>query len=89
MLGVVSQRGDWLGVQAPELKNGEVAWVPRERARVDCVRWSMHADLSKRTIFVRATGTRSRDADRRRLRTGTPTPAGRFSVTDKLQVTDR
>ncbi len=56
VLGVVGQRGDWLGVQAAELKNGEVAWVPRERARVDCVRWSMHADLSKRRLFVRRDG---------------------------------
>ena len=34
VLGVVGQRGDWLGVQASELKNGEVAWIPRERASV-------------------------------------------------------
>ena len=88
VLGVVGQRGDWLGVQASELKNGEVAWIPRERARVDCVPWSLHADLSKRELFVRKGGHTVR---RFRIAIGSPghgTPLGRFSVTDKLNVTD-
>jgi hypothetical protein len=88
VLGVVGQRGDWLGVQASELRNGEVAWIPRERARVDCVRWSLHADLSKRELFVRKDGHTVR---RMRIAIGGPghgTPEGRFSVTDKLKVAD-
>jgi hypothetical protein len=88
VLGVVGQRGDWLGVQASELRNGEVGWIPRERARVDCVRWSLHADLSKRELFVRKDGHTVR---RMRIAVGAPghaTPEGRFSVTDKLKVTD-
>ncbi|MBN1528712.1 MAG: L,D-transpeptidase [Thermoleophilaceae bacterium] len=89
VLGVVGQRGDWLGVQASELKNGEVAWIPRERARVDCVRWSLHADLSKRELFVRRDGHTVRKFE---IAVGSPghtTPLGRFSVTDKLNVTDK
>lgn len=88
VLGVASQRGSWLGVQAPELRNGELGWIPRERAQVDCVRWSLHADLSKRVLFVRRDGVTVREL---RVAVGRPenrTPVGRFSVTDKLRVTD-
>jgi hypothetical protein len=88
VLGVVGQRGDWLGVQAAELRNGEVAWIPRERARVDCVEWSLQADLSERELYVRREGRTVRTM---RVAIGSndhPTPTGRFSVTDKLNVTD-
>jgi L,D-transpeptidase catalytic domain len=88
VLGVIEQRGDWLGVQAAELRNGEVAWVRRGRARVDCVRWSLHADLSKRTLFVRRDGRTVRKMRVAIGRRANPTPEGRFTVTDKLRVTD-
>jgi hypothetical protein len=87
VMGVVSQRGNWLGVQAAELKNGEIAWIPRDRTRLDCVSWSLHADLSKRMLQVRHgqhTVRRLRVAIGRK---DNPTPQGRFSVTDRLQVT--
>jgi L,D-transpeptidase catalytic domain len=88
VLGVVLRRGDWVAVQAPELGNNEVAWMPANRARLDCVTWSMNADLSRRLLSVRRDGKvvrRFRIAIGRR---GSPTPEGRFSVTDKLRVTD-
>jgi hypothetical protein len=87
ILGVVSQRGDWLGVQASELKNGEIAWVPREKTTVDCVSWSLHADLSKRTLQVRHNGRSVRKLNVAIGRKDNPTPKGRFTVTDRLQVT--
>jgi L,D-transpeptidase catalytic domain len=88
VFGVLRRRGDWLAVQAPELRNGELAWLPAERARVDCVRWSLHADLSKRLLYVRKDGQTVRKLT---VATGSsrhPTPQGRFSVTDKLRVSD-
>jgi hypothetical protein len=88
VLGVVLRRGDWVAVQAPELGNGELAWMPANRARLDCVTWSMHADLSRRVLNVRRDGELVR---RFRIAIGrreNPTPRGRFSVTDKLRVTD-
>lgn len=88
VLGVLEQRGGWLGVQAAELRNGEVAWVRRESARVDCVRWSLHADLSKRQLFVRRDGRTVRKMRMAIGRRENPTPKGRFTVTDKLRVTD-
>jgi L,D-transpeptidase catalytic domain len=87
VLGVVNQRGDWLAVQAPELRNGEVGWIPRARARVDCVSWSVHADLSRRTLSVRENGRTVRRFTVAIGRRANPTPKGRFSVTDRLRVT--
>jgi hypothetical protein len=88
VLGVLEQRGGWLGVQAAELRNGEIAWVRRVDARVDCVSWSLHADLSKRTLFVRRNGRTVRKMRVAIGRRANPTPKGRFTVTDKLRVTD-
>jgi L,D-transpeptidase catalytic domain len=88
VLGVVEQRGGWLGVQAAELRNGEIAWVRRKDARVDCVNWSLHADLSKRMLVVRRDGRTVRKMRVAIGRRENPTPKGRFTVTDKLRVTD-
>jgi L,D-transpeptidase catalytic domain len=88
ILGVVRRRGDWISVQAPELGNGEVAWMPASHAGIDCVRWSMHADLSRRRLYVRRDGETVRSFEIAIGRAGNPTPTGRFSVTDKLRVTD-
>jgi hypothetical protein len=87
VLGVVSQRGEWLGVQAAELKNGEIAWIPRNRTTLDCVSWSLHADLSKRTLQIRHNGRTIRKVRVAIGRKDNPTPKGRFTVTDRLQVT--
>jgi hypothetical protein len=88
IFGVVRHRGDWVAVQAPELRNGELAWLPANRARVDCVRWSMHVDLSRRRLSVERNGDTVRRFEIAVGRKGNPTPLGRFSVTDKLRVTD-
>ncbi len=87
VLGVVSQRGEWLGVQASELKNGEIAWIRRSATTLDCVSWSLHADLSKRELVVRHNGDTVRTLHVAIGRRDNPTPKGRFSVTDRLKVT--
>ena len=90
VLSVVRRRGDWLAVLAPELKNGEVGWMQAEQAgSIDCVRWSLHVDLSQRRLFVRRDGHTVKEL---RIAIGAgrhPTPTGRFAVTDKLRVTDK
>jgi hypothetical protein len=88
VLGVVRREGDWLAVQAPELRNGEIGWLPAEQARLGCVRWSLHADLSKRRLHVRKDGRVVRGYAVAVGAPEHPTPRGRFSVTDKLRVTD-
>ena len=87
VLGVVSQRGEWLGVQASELKNGEIAWIRRSATTLDCVNWSLHADLSRREVVVRHNGDTVRTLHVAIGRRDNPTPKGRFSVTDRLKVT--
>jgi L,D-transpeptidase catalytic domain len=85
--GVVRRAGKWIGVQAPELRNGEIGWLPAAQAQLDCVRWSLHADISVRRLHVRWSG---RTVRRYSVAVGSPahpTPRGRFSVTDKLRVT--
>jgi L,D-transpeptidase catalytic domain len=87
VLGVVNQRGGWLGVQAAELRNGEIGWIKRSDATLNCVDWSIHADLKQRKLYV-LHGDRTIRTLRVAIgRPENPTPKGRFSVTDKLKVT--
>jgi L,D-transpeptidase catalytic domain len=88
VFGVVRREGDWLAVQAPELPNGRVGWLNSRDARLDCTTWSLHADLSKKKLFVRREGHTVRALPVAIGRSTNPTPKGRFSVTDKLRVTD-
>jgi hypothetical protein len=88
VLGVVRRRAGWLAVQAPDLRNGEIAWLREEGTLQGCVRWSLHADLSRRTLTVRFNGRLVRRLSVAVGNPTNPTPRGRFSVTDKLRVTD-
>jgi L,D-transpeptidase catalytic domain len=88
VLGVVRREGGWLGVQAPELRNGEVGWLRARKARLGCTTWSVHADLSRRELIVRREGRTVRTMAVAIGRPENPTPKGRFSVTDKLRVSD-
>jgi hypothetical protein len=88
IFGVVRRRGDWISVQAPELDNGEVAWMETSQARLDCVHWAMRANLKKRRLYVQHNGRTMRRFVIAVGRPGNSTPRGRFSVTDKLRVTD-
>ena len=89
IFGVVGRHGDWISVQAPELGNGELGWMPASSARLDCVRWSLHADLSRRELAVERDGEVVRRFTVAVGRKRNPTPEGRFSVTDKLRVMDK
>jgi hypothetical protein len=91
VLAVVAraQHGRWLKVIAPELPNNHAAWVDAREVWLRRVRWSLVADLSRRTVTVfrdhRAVGSFPVAVGR----AGSETPRGVFSVTDKLLVTDR
>jgi lipoprotein-anchoring transpeptidase ErfK/SrfK len=85
-LGVVRSHGRWLGVTTPALPNGALGWIDRRSAavRVERTRWSIHADISSRTVVLRRGG---RPAKRLRVAVGRPgssTPTGNYAVTDKL-----
>ena len=83
-LGVVKERGNWLGVVSTRLPNGRVGWVRTKDVRLSTTDISLALDLSKRTLVLK-----SGDRVLRRMVVGvgratSPTPRGRFAVTDKL-----
>jgi lipoprotein-anchoring transpeptidase ErfK/SrfK len=84
--GVVRNRGRWLGVTTPALPNGKLGWIDRNSVGIgiERTRWSIHADVSSRTVVLRRAG---RVVKRLRVavgRTGSSTPTGAYAVTDKL-----
>ncbi len=86
VLGVAARRGRWLGLVTTARPNGRLAWADRSdpALRLRRTGWSLHADLSSRRIELRRFG---RSVQRVRVaigRPGSPTPTGRFAVTDKL-----
>jgi hypothetical protein len=86
VLGVAARRGDWLGVVATERPNNRLAWVRRNSPGLNLrrTRWSLHADLSERTLTLRKDGRRVHRLAVAIGRPGSETPTGRFAVTDKL-----
>jgi hypothetical protein len=83
----VAHRGDrWLAVRTPLLPNGRVGWIRADAARLLHEPWTLEVDLSRRRLIAR---------HEHRIRfsvpvaigaPGTPTPTGRFGVTDRLRM---
>jgi hypothetical protein len=83
---VVGRHGPWLAVLAPERPNGHVAWIAAEHALLSTTRWSLTLDRSARRLTLKDGDT---VVDRMTVTVGapaTPTPLGRFAVTDKLRM---
>jgi hypothetical protein len=85
-LGVVRRHGRWLGVTTPDLPNGTLGWVDARgpSVRLSRTAWSIHADVSERTVVLRRAGRPVRRLSVAVGRPGSPTPTGRFAVTDKI-----
>jgi L,D-transpeptidase catalytic domain len=86
-LGVVTvRRGRWLGVTEAGLGNNRLGWVDARAGGVRYARTRLQlvVDLSDRTLVVRAGSSVLRQMTVGVGRPGSPTPTGRFSVTDKL-----
>ena len=86
----VQRKGAWLGVVSTALGNNHVGWLDARRARPLMWRthFSLEADLSEHTLLLKRDG---RVVRRMMVATGapsTPTPTGRYELTDKL-VPDR
>jgi hypothetical protein len=83
-LGVVKQRGNWLGVVSTRLPNGRLGWVRTKEVRLSTTDISLTLDLSERRLVLK----RGDRVLRRMIvgvgRSSSPTPRGRFAVTDKL-----
>lgn len=83
---VRSHSGRWLAVPTTLLPNGRLGWIDASAGRVSFSRsrLMLEVDLSRRELLVR-TGDRIVRALRVAVgRSGSPTPTGRFAVTDKL-----
>jgi lipoprotein-anchoring transpeptidase ErfK/SrfK len=86
VLGVLSRRGGWLRVLSPDLANGRSGWIRSRDAAVAATGVSVTVDRSSRRLELRD-GPRLLDRFRIGVgRPGTPTPLGRFAVTDKLPM---
>jgi lipoprotein-anchoring transpeptidase ErfK/SrfK len=86
VLGVVRRRGPWLGTIAPERPNGKLAWVRADAVELQRVPRSLHIDLSKRRLELLQAGRVLLRATIAVGRPETPTPAGRYAVTDLLRT---
>jgi L,D-transpeptidase catalytic domain len=86
-LGVVAtRRGRWLAVTEPGIRNNRSVWVDARAGglRYARTRLELDIDLSSRTLLLRRGRTVIRRASIGVGRPGSPTPTGRFAVTDKL-----
>ena len=84
-LAVAARRGRWLGVVSTTRPNGQLAWIEdRAAVRAASTKVSLHVDLSQRSLEMRRGGKVLRRATVGIGRPGSPTPTGRFAVTDKL-----
>ena len=86
VLNVAARRGAWLGVVTDEQPNGQLAWV-REKdtaLRGSRTSWSLHADLSERRVELRRGGRTVRRLSVAVGNSTSPTPPGRYAVTDKI-----
>jgi lipoprotein-anchoring transpeptidase ErfK/SrfK len=86
VLAVTGRHGRWLRVLATELPNGRHGWIPLGAARLVANPWRITADTSSRTVSVYR---RDRLVRRFSVAVGapsTPTPSGRFAVTDKINM---
>jgi L,D-transpeptidase-like protein len=84
-LAVVGERSGWLRVIATELPNGRMAWIRTRRARIEASPWAVRADISRRRVEVLKDGRVLRGFTVGIGAPGSPTPPGRFGVTDKLK----
>jgi len=85
---VVRSSGRWLGVLNPVAGNGRVGWIPASDVTLSRVQWHLDVSLSRRQLTVRDRGQVVR---RYRVAIGapaSPTPTGRFAVTDELRTGD-
>jgi hypothetical protein len=81
---VVARRGRWLGVLSPQRPNGRKAWIGARHAVLREIPWAIRIDRSARRLALRRDGHVVRRMIVTVGATSSPTPLGRFAVTDKL-----
>ena len=86
-LAVAATRGKWMGMTSTDLTNGKLGWIKRTDSnvvRAASTHMSVRIDLSRRSLELRDGRRVVRRASVGIGRAGSPTPTGRFSVTDKI-----
>jgi hypothetical protein len=81
---VTGARGGWLEVISTELRNGVHGYVRRSAVRVSREPYSLEVDLSARQLRVWRWGLLARRLQVAIGSPASPTPVGRFALTDKL-----
>jgi lipoprotein-anchoring transpeptidase ErfK/SrfK len=89
VVAVVGRRGDWLRVITSELPNGKRGWIDARDTDGGVTAYRVRADLSARRIEIVRDGRVVRRIRSAVGEKGTPTPTGRFAITDKVPFTDR
>jgi len=85
-LAVAARHGNWVGVINEDVKNGRVAWVKSRTRALETkeTRLALRVDLARKRLEL-LDGHRVERRVRVGVgRPGSPTPRGRFSITDKL-----
>jgi lipoprotein-anchoring transpeptidase ErfK/SrfK len=75
-------------VLAAERPNGASGWIRAGAARLGTTDVSIHVDRSARALTIRRAGRVVRRMPVAVGRPDTPTPTGRFAVTDRLRTSD-
>jgi L,D-transpeptidase catalytic domain len=83
-VGVAATRGAWVGVISTSLPNGVIGWVPRRDLKLRTVDWSIEISLSTRLLVLRHDGDVVRRATVGIGAASSPTPVGRYVVTDHI-----
>ena len=84
ILAIVARRGRWYGVLHDSLPNGRAGWISVDAVRLLRERWAIVVDRSERRLTVRRDDREVESFPVAVGRPGSPTPTGRFAVTDRL-----
>lgn len=85
---VEREQGDWLRVLLPVRPNGATGWIQRETVRLMTTSYRVEVSLSERRLTVHDGPRTILDAQIGVGGDGTPTPPGRYYVTELLQPPD-
>ena len=85
---VVRVSGRWLGVLSPVAGNHRVGWIRVSAVSLTRVRWTLSLSLRHRRLTVSDGGQVMRRFVVAIGAPGSPTPTGRYAVTDRLHTGD-
>jgi lipoprotein-anchoring transpeptidase ErfK/SrfK len=87
-LWVVDHTPGWLGVISPLAGNGRVGWIPQSAANLTRVPFEVRVSLSAHKLMVLNDGRVLKQYPVAVGKPSSPTPTGRFAVTDRLLTGD-